>query len=171
MTSEPNNFGQFLSEFRETILNATARLQGISQDQSSGDVAADNWRPIEILGHLVDSAANNHQRFVRAQFTDDLVFPGYEQNGWVDVQKYCESSWPELVQLWSSYNLHLRHLASVIPNNILTKPREKHNLDQIAFKQVDKNEATTLEYFIRDYVDHLRHHLNQILGEGTYSAG
>jgi hypothetical protein len=171
MTSEPNTFRQFLTEFRETILSATARLGTISQDQSRAEVAADNWRPIEILGHLVDSAANNHQRFVRAQFTDELVFPGYEQNGWVEVQKYRESSWPDLVQLWSSYNLHLQHLASVIPDNVLTKPRAKHNLDQIAFKAVDKNEATTLEYFIRDYVDHLRHHLNQILGEGTYSAG
>lgn len=170
MTSEPNTFGQFLTEFRETILSATTRLGAITQDQSRREVSADEWHPIEILGHLVDSAANNHQSFVRAQFTDDLVFSGYEQNGWVSVQKYREASWPDLVQLWSSYNLHLHHVASVIPETVLTKSREKHNLDQIAFKLVDQNEATTLEYFIRDYVDHLRHHLNQILGEGTYGT-
>ena len=48
--------------------------------------AQDKWSPREIVGHLIDSAANNHQRFVRAQFTDDLVFSGYQQAEWVGVQ-------------------------------------------------------------------------------------
>lgn len=167
MTSEPNTFGQFLTEFRETILSATTRLRNISQEQSTSEPAANEWRPIEILGHLVDSAANNHQRFVRAQFSDDLVFPGYEQDGWVSVQKYRDTSWRELVQLWSSYNLHLHHVASAIPNDILTKSRANHNLEQIAFEPVEQGQPATLEYFIRDYVDHLRHHLDQILGAAT----
>ena len=160
-----NDFAQFLRDFRTTVVDATARLREIPATESRQKSAPDDWSPIEILGHLVDSAANNHQRFVRAQFTDELVFPGYEQNGWVSSQKYADESWPELIQLWSSYNLHLHHLASVIPAPILTKPRATHNLDQIAFKVVDKNKATTLEYFIRDYVDHLQHHLDQIFAE------
>ena len=49
------------------------------------------------LGHLIDSAVNNHARFVRAQLQDDLVFPGYDQDGWVRVQRYDERSWPALV--------------------------------------------------------------------------
>jgi DinB superfamily len=162
--STPVSFEQFLADFRATIVDATARLRDISEEQSRRGPLADNWSPSEILGHLVDSAANNHQRFVRAQFTDDLVFPGYEQNGWVSAQKYREESWPDLIQLWSSYNLHLAHLASVIPEDILTKPRARHNLDQIAFNTVSTSEAATLEYLIRDYVVHLRHHLNQIFG-------
>jgi hypothetical protein len=161
--STPNNYGQFLAGFRTTILSATDRLRAISPDQSRRGTSKDNWAPIEILGHLVDSAANNHQRFVRAQFTDDLVFPGYEQEHWVSAQKYRDESWPDLIQLWSSYNLHLLHAVSVIPENILTKARENHSLDQIAFNMVDRNKPATLEYLIRDYVDHLRHHLDQIL--------
>jgi DinB superfamily len=157
-----NSFAQFLKDFRASVVDATARLREIPATESRQKSAPDDWAPIEVLGHLVDSAANNHQRFVRAQFTDDLVFPGYEQSEWVSSQKYADESWPELIQLWSSYNLHLHHLASVIPAAILTKPRATHNLDQIAFKLVDKSEATTLEYFIRDYVDHLQHHLDQI---------
>ena len=160
-----NDFAQFLSDFRSAVVDATARLRNIPVAESRQKSAPDDWAPIEILGHLVDSAANNHQRFVRAQLTDDLVFPGYEQNEWVSSQKYADESWPELIQLWSSYNLHLHHVASVIPAPILIKPRVTHNLDQIAFKMVDKSEATTLEYFIRDYVDHLRHHLDQIFAE------
>jgi DinB superfamily len=162
--STPASFEQFLADFRATIVDATVRLRDISAEESRSGPLADHWTPGEILGHLVDSAANNHQRFVRAQFTDDLVFPGYEQNGWVSAQKYREESWPDLIQLWSSYNLHIAHLASVIPEAILTKPRARHNLDQIAFNAVSTSEATTLEYLIRDYVVHLQHHLGQIFG-------
>jgi len=159
------DFAQFLMDFRATVVDATARLREIPAAESRQKSAPDDWAQIEILGHLVDSAANNHQRFVRSQFSDDLVYQGYEQNQWVSSQKYADESWPELIQLWSSYNLHLHHVVSVIPAAILTKPRAIHNLDQIAFKLVDKSEATTLEYFIRDYVDHLRHHLDQIFAE------
>lgn len=157
-----NSFPYFLRDFRATVMDATGRLREMSPAASRQKSSPDEWSPIEILGHLIDSAANNHQRFVRAQFTDDLVFPGYEQDQWVSSQMYADESWTDVIQLWSSYNLHIHHLASVIPEAILTKPRTTHNLDQIALKPVDKNEATTLEYFIRDYVDHLRHHLDQI---------
>lgn len=160
--STPNSYDQFLTDFRETVLSATARLKDITAEQSRSGTSEDNWKPIEILGHLVDSAANNHQRFVRAQFTDDLVFPGYEQERWVSSQKYRDESWPDLIQLWSAYNLHLLHVVSVIPENVLTKARESHSLDQIAFNFVDRNKPATLEYLIRDYVVHLQHHLDQI---------
>ena len=163
--STPGSFNRFLADFRETIAGATARLRDITPDASRLKTADDDWAPIEILGHLVDSATNNHQRFVRAQFTDDLVFPGYEQERWVSAQKYRDESWPDLIQLWSSYNLHLSHLFSVIPTDVLTKSRANHTLDQIAFELVPLDKSATLEYLIRDYVDHLRHHLKQIFDE------
>ena len=161
----PNSFDQFLQEFRETIVSATAQLRDIPPEQSTVKPDAESWSRNEILGHLVDSAANNHQRFVLAQFKDDLVFPGYDGDRWVSVQKYREESWPDLIQLWSSYNLHLLHVFSVIPQDTLTKSRAQHTLDEIAFELVPRSEPTTLEYLIRDYVDHLRHHLKQIFGE------
>jgi len=160
--STANSFDQFLADFRAIIASATDRLREITPEQSRSGTSEDGWAPIEILGHLVDSAANNHQRFVRGQFTGDLVFPGYEQDQWVSGQKYRAASWPDLIQLWSSYNLHLAHVASVIPKDVLTKPRTAHTLNQIAFNLVDKKEPATLEYLIRDYVDHLQHHLKQI---------
>ena len=161
--STPTSYDQFLADFRDTIVTAKARLSDMSEAQSRQKSSPEDWSPAEVLGHLIDSAANNHQRFVRAQFTDDLVFPGYEQNQWVNSQKYSEEPWAEVIQLWSSYNLHLLHVASVIPEDVLTKARSPHTLDQIAFNLVDKNNPATLEYLIRDYVDHLRHHLDQIL--------
>ena len=69
-------------------------------------VQGGSWTKKEILGHLIDSAAINHQRFVRAQFTDDLVFDGYVQDDWVKVQDYQNRDWRELVELWHGYNRH-----------------------------------------------------------------
>ena len=165
--STQGSYQQFLREFRETIVNATGRLRNIPETQSGQKNSPGDWSAKETIGHLIDSAANNHQRFVRAQFTDDLVFPGYVQDQWVSSQNYRDESWSELIQLWSSYNLHLVHVASAIPEDVLTKPRSRHTLDQIAFNLVDKNDPATLEYLIRDYLDHLRHHLNQIFAEVT----
>jgi hypothetical protein len=154
-------YHEFLRDFGETIRNAAVRLQEISADDSAKSTNGE-WSRREILGHLIDSATNNHQRFVRAQFKDDLVFPGYEQEQWVSSQKYNDEPWPDLIALWRAYNLHLLHVVSVIPENVLTQPRDKHSLDQIAFKAVDQNAPATLEYLIRDYLDHLKHHLDQI---------
>ncbi|HET6973095.1 MAG TPA: DinB family protein [Pyrinomonadaceae bacterium] len=164
--STTGSYEQFLEDFRDTIVSAKARLSDIPEAQSRQKSSPDDWSPAEVLGHLIDSAANNHQRFVRAQFTNDLVFSGYEQNQWVSSQKYSDESWSDVIQLWSVYNLHLLHVVSVIPEDVLTKARSPHTLDQIAFNLVEKNDPATLEYLIRDYVDHLRHHLDQIFAEG-----
>jgi len=162
MTAESSSIDQFLRDFRETVVSATERLRQISAEQSARQPGPDKWSVKEILGHLIDSAANNHQRFVRAQFTDDLVFPGYEQEKWVNAQRYVDEPWPELIQLWNSYNLHLAHVISAIPEASLMRARIRHNLDQIALHPVDPNDATTLNYFVRDYLVHMQHHLDQI---------
>ncbi|HJX89310.1 MAG TPA: hypothetical protein VJ372_02380, partial [Pyrinomonadaceae bacterium] len=80
----------------------------------------------------------------------------------VDAQRYDQESWTNLVQLWSAYNRHLLHFMSAMSEDALKRDRQEHNLDLVAFKSVPKNTSTTLEYFVRDYVDHLVHHLNQI---------
>ena len=152
---------QFLQDFRRTIETGKARLLAIPQGTASVGTA-NQWSAKEIVGHLIDSAANNHQRFVRAQATDDLICSGYDQNAWVTSQKYNQEPWADLVHLWAAYNLHLLHFISVMPQEVLSRPRPKHNLDQVAWKAVDQSTPTTLEYFIRDYAGHLQHHLNQI---------
>jgi hypothetical protein len=151
-----------LEDFRETLRSAAPRLQSMTEEESAARRWSGKWSAKETLGHLIDSAANNHQRFVRAQFTDELVFPGYEQQEWVAAQHYQQASWPALIQLWLNYNLHLLHLISHIPEAKLTVPRRVHNLDRIAWQTVSRDEPVTLEYFIRDYIGHLQHHLQQI---------
>jgi hypothetical protein len=162
MTTQASNLQEFLGDFRSTVVNATERLRAISAEESARKSSPDKWSIKEVLGHLIDSAANNHQRFVRAQFTDDLVFPGYEQEKWVSAQKYNDEPWSDMVQLWNSYNLHLAHVIGAIPEATLMRARIRHNLDQIALNPVDTNDPTTLDYFVRDYLVHMKHHLDQI---------
>ncbi|MBV9959082.1 MAG: DinB family protein [Acidobacteria bacterium] len=151
-----------LEDFRETVLTGAARLLKLTEEESERRTAEGKWSPKEIVGHLIDSAANNHQRFVRAQFTEDLLFPGYEQEEWVASQHYQQAAWPKLVKLWRAYNEHLHHVVSHVPEEQLTKPRARHSLQRIAWQTVSEHEPTTLEYLIRDYIAHLKHHLNQI---------
>jgi hypothetical protein len=152
----------FLDDFRQTLSAAQERFELISEDQSQTPRAETKWSPREILGHLIDSAANNHQRFVRAQFTDDLVFAGYEQENWVEVQRYQDEPWKDLVRLWQSYNRHLVHVIEVTPEEQRTKLRTKHNLHEIASDLLSEDEPVTLEWFMRDYLDHMKKHLGQI---------
>jgi DinB superfamily len=156
-----------LEDFRQTVESAAERLRSMSEAESALRRGAEKWSPKEIVGHLIDSAANNHQRFIRAQFQDDLVFNGYEQEQWVASQHYSEESWPLLIELWRTYNLHLAHLISHIPEDKLTRPHQAHSLHKIAWQLVDENEPATLEYLIRDYVGHLKHHLRQIFNDDS----
>lgn len=153
-----------LEDMRSTIVDASVRLLSITEAESEARRATGKWSAKEILGHLIDSAANNHARFVTAQLKDDLVFNGYDQEAWVATERYHQSSWPALVTLWKFYNLHLLHVVSSIPEDKLRQPRREHNLNSIAWKLVDEGEPATLEYLIRDYVEHMKHHLRQIPG-------
>lgn len=151
------------TDLRRTVECAIERLLAISERDSSIRPAPDQWSRKEIIGHLIDSAANNHQRFVRAQFQDDLVFASYEQNGWVRAQLYQDEPWKDLVGLWRAYNLHLAHLIDMIPAEIRLRAQRKHNFDVIAWQTVPAGESTTLDFFLRDYVGHMKHHLGQAL--------
>lgn len=149
-------------ELRLAVDGASERLVTIPEDKASHAVAPGKWSPKEIIGHLVDSASNNHGRFVRAQLTDDLFFPGYDQEAWVRVQQYSRASWIDLLALWRGFNHHIATIVEHIPSDIASRQRTHHNLDQIAWKSVATDKPVTLEYFVRDYVAHLKHHLSQI---------
>ncbi len=156
---------QWLDDFSKTVEMATPRLLQLSESQSQAPISGEGWSSKQTIGHLIDSAANNHARFVLAQLKDDLLFPGYEQDGWVRVQQYQRASWPQLVELWRAYNLHLLHVMSCVPEEKLSHRCTQHTLQTIAFETVRENEPVTLGYLMKDYVVHLKHHLAQILGE------
>ena len=77
--------------------------------------APGKWSPKQVIGHLIDSASNNHQRFVRGQQGAELLTPTYAQDHWVDCQGYVERPWRDLTGLWHAYNRHLAHVIERIP--------------------------------------------------------
>lgn len=159
-----------VEEFERTVEEEAARLRDLSEAESERRPAPGAWSAKETIGHLIDSAANNHQRFVRAPGRADLDFPGYDGDEWVAVQHYQSAPWPRLVELWRLYNRHLAHVVAHLPESELKRPRHPHSLHRIAFRLVDESEPVTLEYLVRDYVEHLRHHLGQI-AEGEEGGG
>jgi hypothetical protein len=152
----------YVEDLRNTVDAASRSLSGLSAAAAARRPAPGKWSPKEIVGHLIDSAANNHQRFVRAQFQDDLVFPGYEQDEWVSAQRYQDALWQELLTLWRAYNLHIARLIEAMPDEVRLRERRRHNLHELAWQTVPADTPTTLDYFMRDYVLHLHHHLRQL---------
>jgi hypothetical protein len=153
---------EYWEDLRQTVTVAAAALRTLPEDVVARSAAPGKWSAKEIIGHLIDSASNNHQRFVRAQSRADLRFDGYDQVEWVGTQQYQRAPWPELVGLWELFNLHLARVMANIPDEVRLRPRTDHNLDHLAWQPVAAHESTTLDYFMRDYVMHLKHHLRQI---------
>jgi hypothetical protein len=154
----------YVNELRSLVERATPGLLALSASRSVERPAPGKWSPREIIGHLIDSASNNHQRFVRAQFQDGLVFPGYEQDAWVQAQRYHDIPLDELVALWRAFNLHLARVMETAPESSRLTARTRHNLGDIAWQAPPASEPATLEYFMSDNVGHLKHHLRQIFG-------
>ena len=166
-----NSTGKILSEI---IHRVKPDLEKISDEAAGRQPVPDKWSKKEILGHLLDSATNNHRRFIKANLKDNLVFDGYVQDKWVAIQKYRERDWQSLIDFWAMYNLHIANVMDEIPEVVLKKEHTVHSYDSMAFATVPKSKAVTLDYLVKDYVGHLEHHLRQILPEyspkmiGTY---
>ena len=143
-------------ELLHVVEAASESLRRIDDSEASLRSAPDSWSKKEILGHLLDSAVNNHHRFVRAQQVKELTFPAYAQEHWVSSQGYTERPWLELVDLWRLYNRHLAHIISLISEKKLA-----------VMCVIGTNEPVSLGYLIEDYVVHMRHHLQEL---GSFEA-
>jgi hypothetical protein len=113
---------------------------------------ADSWSRKEELGHLIDSAVNNHVRFAAASLQNDYSGPTYEQDGWVRVHGYHEMPWLSIVDSWRQHNELLLRLVKRIPEERLTTPC-----------RIGAADPVTLRFLIEDYVLHMQHHLDHIL--------
>jgi broad specificity phosphatase PhoE len=151
-----NPFSPIASDLGRTVAQAKTLLMKLDNADTSTRPAVDKWSRKEILGHLLDSASNNHQRFVRAtlQGAPTFAFPGYDQNPLVDLQRFADVDWNFLVDFWASYNRFLAHVLNCLPAEAA----------QITCN-IGNNPPATLEWIASDYVAHLKHHLNQILGQ------
>ena len=144
-------FSTVSERLRKTVEEAAARLRRIPDAEAGRKPGPGKWSTKEVLGHLIDSASNNHGRIVRAALDGQVTLPGYAQDGWVGLQDYADAEWSLLVDLWSSYN---RHLARVIAR----VPAERAS----AVCRIGDGEPMALGALVEDYLRHLDHHLAQV---------
>jgi hypothetical protein len=141
-------------KLKEVIDTTVPHLKSISELRASEKPYPEKWSIKEILGHLIDSAANNHQRIVRMQEILDIGTFRYTQLHWVSSQNYQKETWLDIVEFWHRYNAHLSHIIEQIAPGLLV-----HVCD------VGLPQPVTLEFIIEDYINHLEHHLGQILSD------
>ena len=133
---------------------AELSLRTIPQEATGTPLLAGGWSRKEVLGHLIDSASNNHQRWVRAALAESLTFPSYEQAAWSRVQSVRDAPWGTLLMLWAAYNRYLGHILAHLPAEKLDVPCSIGGADPIPLRLVAEG-----------YLVHLKHHLAQIGAE------
>ncbi len=133
-------------EFAEAINAFWKLIMEVPEKYTSIKLSQDKWSLKEIVGHLVDSASNNHQRFVRLQEENRLSFPVYHQEDWIRIQNYNEYNWQELIELWKLYNSLLMHVIK--------------NMSEDSLKSVweTNGEEAQLDWLVNDYFRHMRFH-------------
>ncbi|HEU4633257.1 MAG TPA: DinB family protein [Flavisolibacter sp.] len=131
--------------------NIPPLLHHLPEEEFSFQPAPEKWSKKQILGHLIDSAANNHQRFIRVQY-EEMPTLFYDQNKWNALSHYNQKSTAELIEFWTLYNKHLVH---IIQN------MAAENLERKC--KTGEREPVTLRWLIDDYVKHLEHHLHQLV--------
>ena len=135
-----NSYKILVNSFYDTIVNVPEETAGIK-------LSEDIWSLKEIIGHLIDSASNNHQRFVRLQFDDLLNFPPYDAEQWIRVQKYRDMNWNRLILLWYNYNCILINIIECMDSNSFSNVWAKDE------------DAIRLDELVADYYRHLRVHV------------
>ena len=139
------------AEIIRVVNSAEGILRKVGEEESRKPVLTGGWSRRQVVAHLIDSASNNHQRFVRASLQDSLEFPGYDQDGWVRVQATEEANWAVMVALWANYSRYLAHVIAHLPPAKLEVPC-----------QIGSSGPVTLKFPAEDYLRHLVHHLGQI---------
>ncbi len=135
----------------QSVYTALPQLQAISDELAAEKPHPEKWSKKEILGHLIDSACNNQQKFVRTMAQSHLDFTGYQQDFWVEAQQYNQAPWLQLIALWQAYNEHIAHIIAHVSPVVLS-----HTIS------VNGSQPYTLQFIMEDYVTHLNHHLKQI---------
>lgn len=139
--------------FSETIREHASKLRAIAEQQTSTRAGGgEGWSRKQELGHLIDSATNNRVRFIVAALSRNYAGPTYDGNGWVDLGGYADSSWSDLVELWTRQNQALARVVERIPDQVLNTPCK-----------IGENEPVSLEFLIIDYLNHMQQHLQHIL--------
>ena len=141
---------QALQQLRMLLDTLPGRLDALSPDAVEFK-PSNGWSVKEELGHLLDSAANNHQRIVRAQLEDNLAMPGYDGDKWVELHAYQQRDWRELIWMWRALNKQLLAAAEAVPHIAWSRSL-----------RVGDSAPMTLQFVFEDYIHHMRDHLQHM---------
>lgn len=156
-----NALNNVINRINYLINSIPEKVTAIPESEMTHKPKADKWSKKEILGHLCDSAFNNHSRFTRAQFEPQpFVITRYEQNEWVKLNGYQKMKTEDVTALWITLNSHIVNVIAIIPE---AKLAILCDLGDAAFQEGDIEK--TLLWLIEDYLIHLEYHLKQIVSE------
>ncbi len=143
----------YTNEIKKIIDEWEDRLPALPEEIITQRRNHQNRTVKQLLGHLIDSASNNHQRMIRLQYNDNLIFPDYTQDNdrWIAIQDYQHADWINLIGLWKSFNLHLIHLIESVDKSKLNN-----------YWTDFEGNKTTLVDMIKGYPWHLNLHMNDI---------
>ena len=141
-----------VKEIETTVLENALQIQKLSDAEFEFKRAPNKWSKKEILGHLIDSAQNNINRFVRAQYEDTPRII-YNQDHWVNLQHYQTYDREDLLQLWVLMNKHLCRILDLM---------EPKNYGRTCDVSQPDQAVHTIEFLAKDYLVHLNHHLKQV---------
>ncbi|HXM60786.1 MAG TPA: DinB family protein [Terriglobales bacterium] len=142
---------QSLKHLRALIDEVPPKLSKLPLSQVELKQSPVKWSPKEELGHLLDSAANNHQRIVRTHLEDEAKMPGYDGNAWVELHKYQQRNWQEMINLWQALNRQLLAAAEAVPESAWSRTCT-----------IADSLPLTLKFVFEDYIGHMVHHLRHI---------
>ena len=142
---------QSLLLLRALIDRLPTRLANLSDDQVQRKRSSSEWSIKEELGHLLDSAANNHQRLVRAQLENNPAMPTYDGDQWVALHRYQDRDWSSLIAIWVGLNRQLLAAAEAVPNSAWSRTCS-----------IADSAPLTLQFVFDDYLDHMLHHLRHM---------
>ena len=123
----------------EARINSFFEIMFENKDIVDIKLSEEKWTLKEMVGHLIDSASNNHQRFIRLQIEKEIKFPEYDPKQWKDFSKIYDFEFIELINLWKSYNHFLLHLIKNID------AKDYNN------KWVKEDKEITLKFIVEDY--------------------
>lgn len=138
-------------------------LNQLSSGQFSDKPKDDKWSSKEIIGHLIDSAINNHRRLILSKEGVDSIYEGYDQVQWVQKNNYQNRSKKDLLDLWRLMNLQLADVIDTLDVDIVSHRVVKKASEPVDESIVNNEKPFNLKYLIEDYIFHLEHHLGQIM--------